>query len=114
MSWPTINPSELRHQVTFQSPSVSRDSFGQPTSAWVNVVTLWAKICTVTARELFQSNQLASNVTHTITTRYTSHPLVAGMRVTFGSHVYLIQGIDNVELRNMFLKCLVLEVNGNA
>ena len=109
--WPALNPGTLRHQVQIQSVSATPDAFGQPQQTWTTVRTTWARIEEVSLAEKFQVDQLTSAVTHRIICRYTPAAVQAGMRVVFGSHIYKIQAVANVEQRNVILRLDCLELN---
>jgi len=111
--WPSINPGELRHRVQIQQESTLPDSFGQPQSSWTTVLTTWARIDAISMREMFQANQLVSQVSHVITMRYQSTvPVAPGMQIVFGPHTYKVQAINNIEERGVLLRILALEIYG--
>lgn len=108
-----LNAGELRHQIQIQSASTTPDSVGQLQKTWSTVRTPWASIEAITGRELYQAGELTSQVTHVIKMRYPSGVnVVAGMRVLFAGHAYLIQAPINVGQQNVVLKLYVLELNG--
>lgn len=109
--WPSLNPGTLRHRVQLQQESTLPDSFGQPQSTWTTVLTTWARVEAISMREMFQSNQLVSQISHAITMRYQSTvPVAPGMRIVFGNHTYKVQAINNIEERNIILRVLALEI----
>ena len=108
----TIDPGSLRHQIQIQRQSSTLDSFGQPQASWTTIATAWAAIAVATQRELFGSGQLASQVTHVVTTRYQSVGLKAGLRVVYAGHIYQVQALNNIDQRQNWVKLLCLEVNG--
>ena len=110
--WPSLEPGKLRHRVQIQQQSATPDAYGQPQLTWTTILTTWSQIQVVTQRELYQSGALTSQVTHTITMRWPSVSISAGMRVVFGSHIYQIQAPNNIEERNVILKLMCLEPNG--
>ena len=110
--WPRLNPSDLRHTVQIQSQSTDTDSFGQPLQTWTTILTARVSIEAIKQAELYQAGQLTSQVTHLITLRWPAVNITAGMRALYGSHIYKIQAVINVEERNIVLKLLVLEING--
>lgn len=110
--WPSLEPGQLRHQIQIQQQSSSQDSSGQLLETWTTVRTSWASIQSITLKEAFQSDQLTSQVTHTITLRWPSGVSVqAGMRVVYGSHTYKIQAVNNIDERDVILRLLVMELN---
>lgn len=113
-SWLGINPSQLRHQVEIQTQIPVANTTGALTGGpWSTIRTCFARITMAMAREDYQSDQFSAQVTHIITVRCVESPPIApGMRVVFGAHIYLIQTVDNVELRNILLNLMCLEING--
>lgn len=110
--WPSLEPGQLRHRVTVQEPSQIQDEFNQIDTSWTPVYQAWASIRTLTQRELAQSQDLASEVTHEITMRFPCGVLLnAQMRVVRGSHIYKIQALSNVDERNVVLVLQALEIN---
>ena len=108
-----VPAGSLRHTILIQSPSTSHDSFGQTVLTWTTVVTTRAAIKTVSAKELYQTGQLSSQVTHTITVRWPGIlvQVAPGMQVVYGPHTYKIQAIDNVDERNRVLKLMCLAID---
>jgi len=110
------NPGDRRHQVQIQQQSTTQDDMGGPISVWTTIRTTWASITTMgapKAKEDYQAGQFSAQVTHIINIRWTASPeLAGGMRVAFGSHVYLIQTVANADLRNISVDLMCLEING--
>ena len=104
------NPGSLRHQIAIQAHSSSPDAYGQPVQTWTTIATAWAAITLLTAKEQYASGQLAAQSSHAIMLRFPPAAVKAGMRVTYGSHVYRIQGVNNLEQRNTWLQLFVLEI----
>lgn len=110
-SWPSVNPGTLRHRVQLQQKSASQDAAGQPLTTWTTVLTTWARIEAITLREMFQANQLVSQISHTITMRYQSTvPVAPGMQILFGTHTYTVQAVNNIEERGVLLRLLCLQI----
>ena len=103
----------LRQQITLQTPAATVDSFGQHTRTWTTFATVWADIAPVGARELQAGDAANLQVTHRITIRWLSD-LTSDKRVLFGSRVFQIVGIRNIEERNEYLELLALEGTANA
>jgi len=112
--WPSTEPGTLRHTIAIQSQSVTPDSFGQPQQRWTTVRTSKASIQALTLREIFQANQLTSQVTHLITVRWTPSVIRPGMRIAFGSRIFQSQAVNNLDERNLLVKMLALELNAQS
>ena len=111
-----IDPRELRHQIQIQQQTSTQDSFGQPQATWSTVLTTMAKIASVALNERFQNEQFVAQISHRIIIRWpgTGIAIVGGMRILFGTRVFLIQVPDNVEERNSAMHLLCLEINPAA
>jgi SPP1 family predicted phage head-tail adaptor len=108
----SINPGELRSRVQIQSESSTPDDFGQPQQTWSTILETRARIRALLTREKFQANQLSSWLTHEIAIRWPSSVTIApGMRVTCGDHIYMIQGCNNVQQRNVLLLLECVAIN---
>jgi SPP1 family predicted phage head-tail adaptor len=109
-----IKSGDLRHQIQIQQRATAQDATGQPVSSgWTTIRTTFAKIATIGSRDDYQVGQFSAQVTHTITIRYTPNPeITPGMQVVFGGHTYIIQAIDNSELRGIRVNLMCLEING--
>lgn len=99
-----MRSGDLRKRVTFQVRSTVSDAFGQQSSVWTDLFTIWAGIEGLSARELYAAQAVQSEVTHTIMVRYRPEfalpAVVAAMRVLYGARVFNISGAVNVNERN--------------
>ena len=96
----------LRHSITIQKPSSTRDSAGQPGVTWSTVLATHAAIegtSSLTFKFSFQNSTLAANATDCITIRYPAVAIAPGMRVLFGDNAYTIQDVDDVNRRHRVL-----------
>lgn len=115
-----INPGELRHQITIQSQSTTRDpATGEPSSTWNDVLATRASIATVSSLERYQrgsAGEFVAQVSHLVKIRWpgASYGLAGGMRVMFGMRTFVIQTVENVEERNRIVNLACLEVNGSS
>lgn len=114
--WPAIEPGALKHQVTINQESSSRDVYGQPvtTGSPTPVRTTWAGINLVSMREVFGNDQLTSQSTDIWTVRWTPTVIKPGMQIVFGSSIYRIQAVSNPGKRNIYLHLLCLELNATS
>lgn len=112
-----IPPGYCRHQVTIQSKDTTQGGGGDPTETWTSVLTVLAGITTRTQREAYQTgavSQFVEQVIQIVTIRYPvpDVTIAGGMRVVFGSRLFIVQSADNVQERNRVLNLTCLEVNG--
>lgn len=106
-----MRAGRLRHSVTIQQPSGSRDDHGQRATAWGNLATVWASINPISSRELIAVSQLQMDVTHKIILRYETMlaSISHGWRIVFGTRAFDIQGVRNIDERNRTLELLCVE-----
>ncbi len=95
--------SRLRQRITFQSESAASDSGGGSTVSWVSGSTVWAHVKTRGGREGLVSGQLESRQSYLITVRYISG-ITTKMRILYGSRVFNIHSVVNVDERGEILE----------
>jgi head-tail adaptor len=114
-----IPAGSLRHQVQIQQQTPgARTPAGSPLATWCTIRTTMARIVSIKQIEDYQQGQFSGQATHTITVRWSPTPeILGGMRVIYTpgsgpSHTYLVQIVDNVNLRNIRIDLMCLEING--
>jgi SPP1 family predicted phage head-tail adaptor len=115
LQWPLFNPASLRHSIQLTTPSSSVDSFGQPLTSWTVYLSTYAEIRMLSGMELYQSDEFTSAAQYRIRIRWPGGSGVSvkvGDRVLFGTHVYVIQIVEDEQMRNIALRLTCLEVNG--
>jgi SPP1 family predicted phage head-tail adaptor len=117
---PIIRPGELRHLISIQKATNTRDPAGDPVSTWAVVLTARAKIESSISnayKELVQDGAIAAQSTDVITIRWPGPTITLspGMRVVFGDNTYLVQAVDNVLRRNRAVKlfCMAIDADSN-
>lgn len=95
----------LRHRVSLQSRSETRDAMGGTTFSWATYATRWARIETTGGAESPVGVGVASETTHTVTMRYDStlSAVVPRDRVLFGSRVLDVVAVVRDEQRPITL-----------
>ena len=101
-----MRAGQLRHLVTVQSRSATPDTYGEPAQTWSNLhANQPASIEPLSGRELINAQAVQSDVTHRLRMRY-----VAGVetkhRVIFGTRVFDIRAVRNIDERNIELGML--------
>lgn len=104
-----MNIGKLRHRITIQQQLQTRDEHGGVVTAWQAFATRWAALEPLSGRELFEAQQLANKVGLRVRLRYLSE-VTPAMRVLYGTRVFNIQAVINVEERNEELQLLCEEV----
>jgi SPP1 family predicted phage head-tail adaptor len=105
-----IRAGELRHQVTLQQLGKRvDDGYGGGSIPEIDVVKLWAHIEPLVGRELFNEAQFNPSVTHQITIRY--YPgIKPSMRILFGSRVFDIKSIRDIDERHRKIESICEEL----
>jgi SPP1 family predicted phage head-tail adaptor len=109
-----IPPGAKRYQISIQQKSSTVTGSGSPIASWTTVLTCMSAIKTLMESEAYQTGQFSGHVTHRVSIDWpgVSIGIVAGMQVLFGTRVFTIQGVDNVQERNRVLHLMCLEING--
>lgn len=87
-----MEAGELRHRITIQEKSVTRDDFGGEVITWVTHCEAWAAIEPLQGREFIEARLAQAEVTDRIRMRYQAG-IRPEMRVLFGTRVYEIQTV---------------------
>lgn len=99
---------DMRHRVTLQSRTLSRDDRGGATPTYADLATVWAAVEPVAGKEAWQAQQAQSNVTHVVTIRAYAG-LTPRHRVKFGSRLLNIDSIANLEERGRYMELQCVE-----
>lgn len=103
-----MKAGERRHYIIIEQVSESADARNEMTQTWSEYANAWAEIKPVRGREYFQAH--AENVA--ADTRIIL-PYIAGitskMRVRFGSRIYDIETVINIDERNRELNLMCVE-----
>ncbi len=92
--------------VELQTPGETADGYGQMVPTWTTVISVWANLKpSLTLRgsgEDVNAMQLRGIATHVITMRYLpSLPVTPQMRLKYGSRIFNILSIVNVDEANL-------------
>ena len=108
-----MNIGEMRHRLTFQEPTETRDAMGGISTAWPEKdwLTVWAAIWPLKDKELAESMKLQGRMVRRIRVRYRSD-LHKKQRIHWANEgIYLnINSITNVAERGAYLDILAEEV----
>ena len=106
-----MRAGRLRHRISIQQKSVTRDSYGAETITWSTVCTVWGAVEPIRGREFLEQAMNGAELTTRIVIRtQRSESLTPAMRATWGSHVYDIQSIVNVDERDRETQLLCREI----
>lgn len=104
-----MRAGKLRHQVTFQQVTTSRDDFGASIEAWADFAAVWAEVVDLTGRELLAAQQIQAEITTRVTVRYRGD-LKPTMRVLHGNRILQVEAILDTTGRQDELQVLCREV----
>lgn len=108
-----IQSGKLRHYLTLQQPTESRDAMGGVTRTWSAVGNLHGEVRPVSAREFVNGERLTQDVTHIIRTRYRAG-VTPSMRFTWGGRVFNIEKVINAQESGVMLEFTCIEdLNGH-
>lgn len=104
-----MEAGSLRHQITIQQKSTSRDAIGGVIDVWTTFVTVRAAVEPIRGREYFAAQQVHAEVSHRIRMRYRAG-ITPRMQVTLGSRTFQIETVINVQEQDRELHLMVVEV----
>jgi len=101
-----MEAGKLRHRVTIQQATATRDTIGVPEDTWSTLATVWAAVEPLTGREFVEAFRTNAELTHRVRIRYRSD-VTAKMRVLESSRHYDIVAVLDVkgEMRELHLMC---------
>lgn len=102
----------MRHTISVQTNTDSRDAYGGITNSWATTFTTRASINEVRGGERVGSGQTAADKFLKIVFRVDpSNPVSPQNRILFGSRVFDIESIVDFEERGHFYEAMVIERN---
>lgn len=107
-----MQAGKLRHRVDIQKPTNAQNSLGETVPTFVDQDRVWAEVMPLSGRELLAARQTTGEVTHQVTIRWRDG-LTPTHRIRFGTRIFEILSVINVEERNREMRVLCKEhVNG--
>lgn len=103
-----MRAGKLRHKVTLQSKSETRDDTGQVFRDWSDTATIYASVEPLSGRELVNAQAIESETTYRITIRHLAG-VTTEQRIKFGSRYFEILSVINPEERNIMLQLMCKE-----
>jgi SPP1 family predicted phage head-tail adaptor len=97
-----MNAGELRHIIEIQAIGTTRGAAGEVVDTWTTETngTVWASIEPMSGRELYNAKQINAEITHKVKLWY-YQGLTPAKRILFGTRVFNILEVMNVEERNI-------------
>lgn len=104
-----MRSGQLRHFITIKTPQESKNSYGEKTFSYIDFLHCWSDAKPIKTTERFVSSRLNTEVNYQFRIRYVDG-VEHNMRVIFGTRVFDIDSILNVNERNRELIILASEV----
>ncbi len=113
-----MEAGKLRHRVTFQARSSTRDTVGQQLLTWTDAFTVWAAVEGLSVRETLAAQAVRSEVTSKITMRYRAEfanpATVAALRAIYDGRIFNIHGAVDLDGRKRSIELEVSEGLNNG
>lgn len=103
-----MQAGRLRHRVIIQSAVEARNAYGEAIKTWSTVATVYASVEPIRGREMFDAEQVQSEVTHRVRLRYRPG-LTSQMRLLFNARTFEVQTVINVNERNREVQLMCKE-----
>jgi len=110
---PPMEAGRLRKRLAIQSASESQNAHGDTVFSWSTDDTVWGQIVPLSEKEVFAAKQVDVNATHRVIIRAYSG-LTASMRILYGTRVFNIVGVKDIEEKGTKMHVLVKEDQGEA
>ncbi|MGL5150315.1 MAG: phage head closure protein [Clostridium sp.] len=104
-----INPGEFKHLITFQKLVNTKNSYGETTNNWKDIITSRCAIYPISGKELLAAESVSSEVTHKINMRF-ARGISHDMRIKFNNRVFSIISIINFQEKNKLLQIIAKEL----
>jgi SPP1 family predicted phage head-tail adaptor len=113
----TIDPGRLNRRVTIQQRSGSDDAWGQPSTGWATLATVWADVRAprgVSAAEGLSADREAAPTSYSVRIRYRTD-VTPAMRVVIGAQTMDVSDVilDHAGHEYVDLVCVQGTVDGD-
>lgn len=95
-----VHAGELRHRIVIEHPAETQDDYGEPVKLWTPIPNgeAWAKKEDLSGRELFQAQQISTEITTQFTIRHRTD-VDGRMAVRYRDESYHIESIQDPDGR---------------
>lgn len=87
-----IDPGRMRERVVVQRATESRNAIGESVQTWTDLVERWASVEGLSSREVLQTGQQQTEVTHRVRMRYVEG-LTQQMRISWRGRILEITSL---------------------
>ena len=111
-----FNPGSARCHIQIGRLAEAQDGAGQPLNTWPVYLDLYCEIRLLSGQELFQTNDFSSAAQYRMRMRWPgdNYRIQVGDRVFFETHVYVVQVVNNILMRNVIVELTCLEIDGTS
>jgi len=99
---------KMRFRIKVENPTNTRDAGGGLAQAYTPVTFIYANIMPTSANSTYRQGMVQEKITHEVTIRYMKN-IGTNSRISFGSRLFDVKGIINIDQRDRFLKLLCEE-----
>jgi SPP1 family predicted phage head-tail adaptor len=103
-----VKIGKLRHSITIEQVAGTQDSDGSLIETWSSFANVQASMEPISGREYFAAQTTQADVTHRICMRYLAG-VIPKMRVKYGSRIFDILSVININERNRELQLMCKE-----
>jgi SPP1 family predicted phage head-tail adaptor len=103
-----VKIGKLRHRITVEETTETQEADGSVIENWSAFATAQGSIEPISGREYFAAQTTQAEVTHRISLRYLTG-VTPKMRVKYGSRIFDILSVINVDERNRELQLMCRE-----
>lgn len=111
-----MRAGRLRHRLTVQTATISQNAFGEPVQTWTTLATVWGAVEPLRGAERQRAMQVSATEEVKIVLRHSA--TIGGIkpddRILYGSKVYDISAVMNIDERNRELNVMAKEHIDNA
>ena len=104
-----MRTSTLRHKEEIQELIETQDAIGNQMYEWAKVGEAWAAIEPLKGEEYFAAATIQAQISHKVTMRPPGIEITPAHRIIFGSRIFEIESVINVEERNRELVLMCVE-----
>lgn len=107
-----VRARKLRNNITIQTPTETRDAYGDPVKTWATYAVRAAEILPVSGREYFTAQQVYSEQVTRFKLRHdnTTKAITTKMRIFYDSRYFNIISVINEQTMNRDITIVCSEV----
>tara|TARA_R110001583_G_scaffold194878_1_gene367424 strand:+ start:937 stop:1266 length:330 start_codon:yes stop_codon:yes gene_type:complete len=99
---------KMRYRIKVENATNTRDAGGGMSQAYNSAAFVYANIKPTNANSSYRQGMVQEKVTHEITMRFMKN-IGTNSRISYGTRLFDVKGIINVDERDRFLKLLCEE-----